>query len=265
MSAAEQQRLAAQYQAEQRVVASTLTQDIVTLLMALFALDDPDGSWNALKTALKALIRDRRGQSARIAGPYYRRLRAEASVSGEAILAPPRELDERRVDEALNGAGLFVYRRSLKLGATPDQARDRSAVTLSGTASRLALEGGRDVIEGTIMGDDDALGWARIGDGDPCGWCAMLISRGGVYKSAKAAGDSRYGGEKYHDHDGCQAVPIFDRSSPYEQAAEELYDQWKRVTAGHSGAEARRVWRRYWENRDNFDAGEADQLAALSP
>lgn len=250
MSQAEQARLATQYQAQQRVVSSTLARDLVVLLTALFSLGDPDGSWRALKIALKALVRDRRSQSAALAGPYYQRIRAEAGVSGTISLAPPRELVEQRLDEALDGAGLYVYRRSLRLGATPAEARDRSVVTLTGTASRLALEGGRDVIEGTVLSDEDALGWIRITDGDPCSWCAMLASRGAVYKSGATAGDVRYGGVKYHDHDGCQAVPVFDRSNPFERRADELYAEWKRVTAGHSGTEARMVWRRYWDGRD---------------
>jgi hypothetical protein len=265
MSSVEQRRLAGQYQAEQRATTSTLTRDLVTLLMAILGLDNPESSWPALRTALKALIRDRRSQSARTAGLYYRRAREDAGVSSPLTLVSPRDLVEERLDAALDGAGIAVVKRSVRLGATMAEARDRAAVTLSGTSSRLVLEGGRDVIEGTVLDDEDALGWARIGDGDPCAWCAMLISRGGVYKSAQTAGDARQGGERYHDHDGCQAVPIFDLTSPYEHAAEELYEQWQRVTAGHSGEAARQEWRRYWDARNDPEAGEADQLAALSP
>lgn len=265
MSSAEQLRLAEQYQAEQRVVASTMGRDIVTLLLALLSLGDPEESWRALKTALKAIVRDRRNQSARLTGPYYQRIRAEAGVGGAIVLTPPRQLLEERLDEALDGAGIFTYRQALRLGATPVEARDRAAVTLSGTSSRLALEGGRDVIEGTVLADDEALGWARISDGDPCAWCAMLVSRGAIYKSGVSAGDASRGGEKYHDHDGCQAVPVFDYSSPYQQAAEDLYEEWQRATAGHSGEAARKAWRKYWDARNDPEAGEADQLAALSP
>src|SRR5690554_4624304 len=209
MSAAEQVRLAGQFQAEQRATAAALVRDIVTLLGTLLALADPEGSWTALKVALKALVRDRRAQSARAGGPYYQRIRAEAGVAGEITPAPPRPLTEERLDRALDGAGLHVFQRAVRTGASPAQARDRAAVTLSGTASRLALEGGRDVMEATTVEDWEAIGWARISDGDPCAWCAMLISRGAVYKSARTAGDVRYGGEKVHDHDASQVVPIF--------------------------------------------------------
>lgn len=250
MPAPEQRQLATRYQAEQRVVSSTLTRDVIALLVALLSLGDPGGSWIALKVALKALVRERRAKSAGIAALYYLRFRDDAGIGGRFSPAQPHELAEQRLDEALDGAGLHVYRRAVRLGRTPEAARDTAGVTLTGTMTRLALEGGRDVMEQSVLDDDEALGWARIGDGDPCAWCAMLISRGAVFKSGATAGDVRHGGTQYHDHDGCQAVPVFTADNPYDRDAEELYAQWKRVTAGTSGAEARRVWRRYWEGRE---------------
>lgn len=250
MSDLEQQRAAAGYQAQQRVVSSSLVRDIVRLLKLLFNIQEPEQSWPGVQMAVTAMVLSSREQSASLAGPYYRKLRAEAGVSGEVVMAEPRELTRDQLTEALNSAGMAVMRKSVRLGATPAQARDRMAVTISGTATRLALEGGRDVMEATSYDDEEALGWARIGDGDPCSWCAMLISRGAVYESAKTAGDSRYGGATYHDHDGCQAVPIFDADSPLLAKADDLYEDWKRVTAGHGGEEALKVWRRYWGSRD---------------
>ncbi|MEV0830888.1 MULTISPECIES: hypothetical protein [Streptosporangiaceae] len=250
MSAAEQQRAAAAYQAQQRALSSTLVRDLVKLLKMLFTVERAEESWPATQMALAAMVVASRQQSANLAGPYYQRLRTAAGLPGGVVPAEPRELTSDRLSAALDSAGMAVMRQSLRLGATPAQARDRMAVTLSGTATRLALEGGRDVMEATSHDDEGALGWARIGDGDPCSWCAMLISRGAVYESARTAGDSRYGGATYHDHDGCQAVPIFDADSPLLNAADSLYADWKRVTAGTGGDEARKVWRRYWEGRD---------------
>jgi hypothetical protein len=250
MSELEQRRAAAAYQAQQKVVSSSLVRDIVKLLKLLFDVKQADESWPGAQMALAAMVMSSRSRSASLAGPYYQRLRTAAGMSGGITPAPPRELAGDRLSAALDSAGMAVMRRSMRLGATPEQARDRMAVTLSGTATRLALEGGRDVMEATSYDDEDALGWARIGDGDPCSWCAMLISRGAVFTSGKTAGDVRYGGAKYHDHDGCQAVPIFDADSPLLHRAEELYADWKRITAGHGGEEARKVWRRHWESRD---------------
>ncbi|WP_433364032.1 hypothetical protein [Streptosporangium sp. CA-115845] len=255
MSAAEQKRAAAAYQAQQRVVSSSLVRDLVKLLKMLFNVERAEESWPATQMALAAMVVASRQQSANLAGPYYQRLRTAVGLPGGIVPAEPRELTPDRLSAALDSAGMAVMRRSLRLGATSAQARDRMAVTLSGTATRLALEGGRDVMEATSYDDEDALGWARIGDGDSCSWCLMLIGRGAVYTSAKTAGDVRYGGAKYHDHDGCQAVPIFDADSPILHRAEELYADWKRITAGHGGEEARKVWRRHWESRDKAAGG----------
>lgn len=250
MSAPEERRAVAAYQAQQRVVSSSLIRDIARLLKLLLDLGQPEKSWPGVRMATGAMILTSRQQSASLAGRYYQQMRTAAGVPGLIVPAPPRDLTEDRLEAALDSAGPAVLKRSLRLGATPAQARDRMAVTLSGTASRLALEGGRDVMEATTYSDQDALGWARVGDGDSCSWCLMLISRGNVYESARAAGDVRYGGAQYHDHDGCQAVPVFDLESPVLERAEELYDLWKQITAGHSGADARTVWRRHWEADD---------------
>lgn len=249
VSAAEQQRAAAAYQAQQRVVASSLIRDIVKLLKLLFNVEQADESWPAVQMAISAMVLTSRARSASLAGPYYQQLRAAAGVTGQIVPAEPRDLAPERLTKALNSAGMAVMKQSLRLGAPPAQARDRMAVTLTGTASRLALEGGRDVMEATSHDDEDALGWARITDSDPCSWCAMLASRGAVFESGATAGDSRYGGAKYHDHDSCQAVPIFDADSPLLSKADGLFADWKRVTAGHSGAQARTAWRQWWEGR----------------
>jgi hypothetical protein len=249
MSDLEQQRAAARYQAQQRVVSSSLVRDVAKLLKLLFNVDQPEESWPGVQMALIAMVFSSRERSASLAGPYYRQLRTAAGVSGEVVMAEPRELTQDQLVAALDSAGMAVMRKSLRLGATPAQARDRMAVTISGTATRLALEGGRDVMEATSHDDEEALGWARITDSDPCSWCAMLASRGAVYESAETAGDSRYGGAKYHDHDSCQAVPIFDADSPLLHKADRLFEDWKRVTAGTGGDEARKVWRQWWEGR----------------
>jgi hypothetical protein len=161
-----------------------------------------------------------------------------------------------RLTANINATGMGVYQRALRAGATPAKALDRSTVTLSGAASKLALEGGRSVVDETVRHDKHAIGWARVSDGDPCSWCAMLVSRGAVYKNAATAGrakNRRFAGEgdfKWHDHDGCVAVPVWSEDDPVLDRADELYDQWLQATQGHSGKGAINVWRQHWENRD---------------
>lgn len=242
---------AAQLRAAQMAITATMVQEILQLIAAILGTGDVSAGWPVLRRSLLNLVRVRRVDSANRAAAAYSAMRLAAGTSSPFEPSSPRVLTEERIAQALNSAGPAVMRKALNAGATPVQARERMATTLTGTATRLALEAGRDVIEASIRDDDEALGWARVGDGDPCSWCSMLISRGAVYKSAVTAGDGRFGGEKYHDHDGCQAVPIFDPESPILDRADELYADWKRVTAGHGGKDAINVWRRWWESRED--------------
>lgn len=242
---------ATQLRLAQMSITASMVQEILQLIAAILGPGDMSSGWPILRRSLLNLIRSRRIDSANRAASSYLAMRSEANVTTPFEPSDPRPIDEARVGKALDSAGPLVLRKALSSGATPVQARERMATTLSGTATRHVLEAGRDVIEASVLDDDDALGWARVGDGDPCSWCSMLVSRGASYKSAKTAGDSRFGGEKYHDHCGCQAVPIFDPESPILDRADDLYADWKRVTAGHGGKDAINVWRRWWESRED--------------
>lgn len=173
----------------------------------------------------------------------------------------PNDLGEDRLEANLNATGIVSYQKALRAGQTPDQAVDTMAVNMAGSATTLALEGGREVIHDAATGDEDALGWIRVTDADPCSWCAMLASRaaapqGAFYRSEGTAGrdkNDKFTGDgqfKWHDHCGCTAVPVFHDDDPHLQRAEDLYDQWLDATQGHSGKKAVNAWRRYWENQD---------------
>lgn len=243
-----------QYRRQQAMIGVVLTRDLVRLLRALFNPADPGPSWQTTRITVAALIRDRRRQSADLATRFYRDARRSAGLHGVFIPAPPTDLVEDRLLKTVDATGIATYQRSLRSGAAPPQALDRSAVTLSGSASNLALEGGRSVIDESVQADDEAIGWARVTDADPCPWCLMMASRGAVYHSEKTAGrgkSSHFIGDgdfKWHDHCGCTAVAVWDPDDPVLKTADDLYDKWLQVTAGHSGQAAINVWRRYWEN-----------------
>jgi hypothetical protein len=256
MAVRSEAQLADTYRRQQVLLAAALTRDLVRLLRAMFNPADPGPSWAATRMAVAALIRDRRQQSADLAARYYPQLRSAAGVHSPFGTAAPIDLADERLMTNIDVAGIGMYQRALKAGALSQQALDRSAVTLSGTASRLALEGGRSVVAETVQSDADAIGWMRVTDGDPCSWCAMLASRGAVYRSAATAGGRKnaefvgHGQFKFHDHCGCTVAPVWSQDDPRLDHADDLYDQWVQATQGHSGKAAVNAWRRYWENRD---------------
>lgn len=100
-----------------------------------------------------------------------------------------------------------------------DAARDKAGAAQAAAVSRMVENAGRGAVFDAIQADGKALGWVRVSDGDPCAFCAMLLSRGAVYKSAESA----YGdGDLYHDNCQCVAVPVFTRAQYREGAEFEL-------------------------------------------
>lgn len=129
---------------------------------------------------------------------------------------------------------------------TPDSAVDKGSRIIdkqvAGGSRRASLRG--------VRGDGRAIGWARIeGGGESCAMCAMLISRGPIYKSAASANFRRRDGKfsaskpglgadeemamsiwrrfertgnedelsglmnKWHENCDCLVVPVFDKSN----------------------------------------------------
>ncbi|MGG7572595.1 hypothetical protein [Streptomyces sirii] len=127
----------------------------------------------------------------------------------------------------------------------------------AGAADREALRGGRDLLRDASRADPRVIGWARVTDGDPCSWCSMLASRGAVYRSREIAGirgrtargmapvDDPEDLQKYHDQCHCQTVPVYSRTAFLPDASAQYAQDWRRVTQGLAGAEARAAWRRH--------------------
>ncbi|MEV7925315.1 hypothetical protein [Kitasatospora sp. NPDC088779] len=134
-----------------------------------------------------------------------------------------------------------------------DQAMGDAGTVAAGAADREALRGGRDLVAAASRTDRRVLGWARVTDDDPCSWCAMLASRGAVYKSRKSAALKDADNlpvdpedvEKFHAMCHCQTVPVYSRTLLISEAATQYREEWKTVTKGLRGAEAMRAWRRH--------------------
>jgi hypothetical protein len=125
----------------------------------------------------------------------------------------------------------------------PDQGQV-ALTNVDGAASRLVLNRGRETTLDAVLKDRQATGWAREARPNACSFCAMLATRGAVYKSARSAGE----GHPYHNHCHCQVVPVFGVYEPTAQVRQWQAD-WSRVTAGLSGHAARLAWRHFIEDQ----------------
>lgn len=134
-----------------------------------------------------------------------------------------------------------------------DEAHLKAGSRQAAAASRIVQDGGRSRLWSVSNNDKRCIGYVRLSrTGTPCGWCAMLISRGPVYRSEGSAtfagGAASYDdGDKYHDNCNCYAMPVFTREQYGESdlfALNRKYaEEWPRVTRGLSGKAALSAWR----------------------
>jgi len=241
-------QMALLYRRRQALLAARMVQRLMRAWRELLTPARVDASWPPLRGVLQAEVLQARAESAQLARDFYLTARQSAGVVDDGFQPPaPRSLQPVRLHKTLDVTGPVEFKKAIAAGKSPAQAVDAAAVRMAGSTQYLALEAGRDVMQGAIERDERATGWSRVTDNDPCAWCAMLASRGPVYKSAKTAGDPRQGGNSYHDHCGCAAWPAFTLDEPFVGVADQLYEAWLRETRGRGGKEAVKVFRRWWE------------------
>lgn len=139
-----------------------------------------------------------------------------------------------------------------------EEIRKKAGNRQAASAERHVLNGARSVIWEAMSKDKECIGYIRLSrTGTPCGWCAMLISRGPVYRSKQSAEFSD--GDLYHDNCKCYAEAVYseeqyDIDSSY--ALNREYQRlWPKVTNDpryrRPGDSAITAWRRYFRTQND--------------
>lgn len=149
---------------------------------------------------------------------------------------------------------------------------------LANAKRRVSIE---EQFQNTV-GLGSVRGWARVATGDEtCAWCLMLVSRGPVYESARAAGLNMDSGEatyqlskdkdvseamnQWHPGCDCKVVPVFHETQWVgKEAADKALDFW--IEAGKRASKELednpgkqyysfkdRGWRATTENRETIN------------
>jgi hypothetical protein len=218
--------------------------------------------WLRLSNVLVRLYRDR---SALLSQQYAQRARLVATGSPRGPVSLPDRMPVEQVVRTFRYTGPATIERSRYRGLDDHAARQRALTLTLQAGQRLVLDAGRDVVDKTVRADDAAVGWMRVTDADPCAFCAILASRGAVYKSAESAGveESRKRAETphvpgtiayetsddWHNGCGCQVVPVFSRDAEMPETSKRADDLWKRAAKGLSGSDAVNAFRRAVEGR----------------
>lgn len=245
---AEQQELARAHRRRLADLRASVARDTVSAWTATMDPANPGRTFPEARRLIAEIIRQSHPTAVSLASDYYKAARRSAGYTDGLVVLPADPPPAGQVDASLNATGIAALVRALRAGQQPEQARRTSAVTVSGAAGRLAASGSRQTIQNTMLNDGRAVGWARVTDGDPCAFCAMLASRGPVYKSAEMAGDPRANADRFHDHCGCTVAPVYqDSDEPWQRETDVLSDLWARITSGLSGGDAVAAWREFWQ------------------
>lgn len=171
--------------------------------------------------------------------------RLEQAAQDEARIAL-EELGTKNLDRKL--ADIDTSEPAADVDELRSDAHRRAGIRQAAAAERLVMNGSRSSLWTLAERDRRAIGYIRVSrTGTPCGWCAMLISRGPVYKSQRSA---QYAdGDAYHDNCHCYAEPVFTTdqfASSSRYALNRQYQElWPTVTKGLSGKAALSAWRRF--------------------
>ena len=226
------QPLTATFRRAQLVVRSAALRQT----LAAYAGFDPDdiaGSWPRVEPAIVAAAGQGFMRSAGAGAAYYGALRSALGVGGTfgTRLAPVPSAETIAGWLELAGprtAGVLAYH------GRPDVYR-QTFVSLAGAVGRQVLDGGRQTVVENTKADPQALGWAVATGPEPCAFCAMLASRGPVYKSEETA----LPGGEWHPNCACEPEPSYSRSQPWPGQAYEYRARW--LESGGDAVEFRRI------------------------
>lgn len=205
-----------------------LTDDTIRRLLILWNLVQgsliSEDEWVALS---RELLAGRYAVSATLARAYYRSFRITEQVSGVFVQTPVVGFNSTRTVSGLRNALLYASRLA-DLGYSPAEAAGKAGLRMARWVEQESQAGGRDQIIGSSREDPQAVGWYRISDGDPCAFCALMVSRGVVYRSERSALF------RSHPSCGCTAAPAFNRDRFQIPEAEQWDSLYQRASKGSS-------------------------------
>lgn len=210
---------------------------------------DLERSWNSLdvsslrqslpgfKTLIASLVHRYGLASGSLASQFYRSQRTAAGVTSPFTVRPAPLPNLTQIGATVDWATQPLW------SAQPDVPLAQTQ--LAGAVDTLVLDVGRQTIVDNTHRDRHAKGWARIPEPGACYFCALLASRGAVYKQNTV--DFRA-----HNHCRCHAEPVFTAYEPSAQIREwqALYED---KVAG--GRDLLKTWRHVYDATYGTPAG----------
>lgn len=239
------ERQAEQHRRAQETIAATAAAGVPIAWGSFFDLHDLRGSSVRLVPAIRALV-DRYGRAgASVALAQYRNDRRAAGVGGRAPVRMPSPTAVEDITSAVGHVLAPLY------GAPDDTAVENAKKALESSVEQMVLDQSRTAVIEAVGSDPQAKGWARVTEPGACYFCALLATRGAVYKSEATASFQAH--RRYANGTGgdcrCHAEPFFNVYEPTAQARQWMADH-ARLKEENGGHLSLLQWRRAYEGRD---------------
>lgn len=222
----------------QSAIDDLTTLTLAELLRFWRTLDTADGARaaEAVREFLPDLLDTFEPVAADTGAAFYDLAREEAGVRGAFAATPVETVDSTVVQKSIGWAVAPLFHKRVVFDArrgvevltdelAPDPAKALSR--LSGVTQRQVANGARETVEDNAAKDPAKPRFARHASANACAFCALIATRGPVYRSAATAGDGR----KYHDHCHCVVVPVWGQDyepAPYVKTWQSAYAQARR-------------------------------------
>lgn len=170
-------------------------------------IDSPTDLAESLTDLLADLYGDFSLMTGALAADFYDTLRGTAGIPEPFVASIAPQIPVERLESSASWAASGAW-------TDADKALRDSAATLD----RMVTERDRETTLLNVEADPSEPRYARVAQPDACAFCALLASRGAVYRSEETAGSvsasraSRPVGDAYHDWCGCEPVAVWDRS-----------------------------------------------------
>lgn len=197
------------------------------------------------------LIRMYRDRSEGHAARFYERERFAAVPDASPFSgARADEVPDEAIITSLTVTGLVRATQALEQVALAE-ALELAQTSLQGAVSRITLNAGRSYSLNAFTEDRLAVAYFRQTGPGCCSFCAMLASRGAVYREDSfEQSDPRFfgpGNAKVHDECGCVMGTLWRRDTAAPDFNTSMRRIWDEVTRGKSGQAAQNAFRNVYE------------------
>lgn len=233
MATAEARALTRAHQAAQ----AQATAQTVAELQALWPLLDwkrLDETWPLWMREVTKLVSRQRYVYQNLAVAYMKAFRAASQIGGTQTIVLADPASQEWVEKAMKATAYLSLKSVAADGLQTARQIEAAFVKTAGAVQRLSADAGRTTITRSLDADPLAIGYARVPRAGCCPFCALLATRGPVYKKETVLTASD--GHRYHDHCHCTSEPLY-RGMEWDPTADvqALNDLYREATKGVSG------------------------------